>query len=111
MSISSFYYVNNKINQKCSQEHISLRTGGCGPSFPCTSDLQRRVKCGKERPAEPALGQGTFMEEAAVIPPVRTSVCKGRQGRDAQGRGGRIQLQQFYPFLDQQVATVLEVKS
>lgn len=58
-----------KFTKNAPSNYLGLRTGRCGPSFACTSDLQRRVKCGKECPAEPALGEWTFMKEA-VIPPV-----------------------------------------
>jgi len=56
---------------------------------------------GKSVPVSLPWGQGTFMGRAGV-PPVPTSVSKGREGRDAWGRGGSKRLRQIFSFLNQQ---------
>lgn len=99
-----------KLIKKAPNSYLGLRTGGCAPSFPCSSDLWRRVKCGKECPAEPALGQATLMKEA-FIPPVPTSVYKEGRAEMHREVEGENHFNNFFSCLDRQVAIALEVKS
>lgn len=45
-----------KLTKNTPKSYLGQRTCGRGPSFPSTSDLRRRDKCGEECPTEPDPG-------------------------------------------------------
>lgn len=97
-----------KLTKNAPNSYLGLRW--MWPSFPCSSDLWRRVKCGKECSAEPALGQGTFMKEAVIPPVPQVFIREGRAEIHKEGEG-KNHFNNFFSILDQQVVIALEVKS